>query len=231
MYNLPNLIFYCNSEAKYAIDIRASLTKYNLPFIETDNEIDVFSFAQNPKNYIIFVANTNSTPLQLIKLSKINKNIFIVYPNEYATNVEIKHYCTHQSLDLLEKYLLANVNLNNISTKLPTSSLLNKLIMLELENLGISKKYIGFKYLVDIITNSICKNTSIPYSAEQFEYIANINSSTPDAIERDIRHMLLSSWKASKTLQITLCSKLSLKQQPNAKSVLINLIRYLKETI
>ena len=75
-------------------------------------------------------------------------------------------------------------------------SLLNKLIRRELENLQISKKYTGFKYLVDLIEFSFDDKSQDLLCL--LNLVASANQVTTDAVEHNIKHMLLSALRNGK---------------------------------
>ena len=107
--------------------------------------------------------------------------------------------------------------------KLKPLPIVTQIIRTEIENLGISKKYLGFKYVVDIISCAIFNNIEDAYNNNMFEFIASINHVNTHNVERDIRHMLISCYNSCvKIKNIVKISKI------NAKNILNNLIKYLK---
>lgn len=110
---------------------------------------------------------------------------------------------------------------------LPQQSLLSTLIATEFEKLGISKKYTGFKYLVQFLqirfSNRLLK---LNYS-EILGIIANLNNSARDIIDHDIRHILSSSWKNSNKIK----SITQEQNMPGAKQILYILIDYVQKLI
>ncbi|MFQ6723838.1 MAG: sporulation initiation factor Spo0A C-terminal domain-containing protein, partial [Clostridia bacterium] len=110
------------------------------------------------------------------------------------------------------------------------NNLLNKLIKDELIKLGLSDKYVGFKYLTELITNSLKSSFYTTKYIDFFEYVSRINLSPIDSIERAVRHMLSTTWKQNKEFRQTLRSKCQI-DKPNSKNLLNAIITHFKEFI
>jgi len=168
---------------------------------------------------------------KIIKSNNYNDSkIFIIY-DQNLSNYQFENSCSFKNLEPFEQFLLESISLNKINTQPQTQPLLNRVVDIELEKLDISKKYIGFKYLVDFIAKSLSykyRNYSMP---QIFDFVASINNSSYDTIEHDIRHLLLTNWKTNIKLKNALPDLNKIKYQPNAKTILQNLIYYIKQSI
>lgn len=107
-------------------------------------------------------------------------------------------------------------------------SLLDKIVRLELEKLNISKKYSGFKYLVDFITFSINDRLSCDY-ATILNHVAVLNKLSSDAVNHSIKHMMFSSLQNNPSLHLVLDSHL--KSKVDIKSILLGLAAHIYSII
>ena len=106
--------------------------------------------------------------------------------------------------------------------------LLSSLIANAFESIGISKKYTGFRYLVDFLRISLASRTSRQSYCKTLDIVAALNGTTRDIVDRDTRHILLSSWKNSPHLRSAL---LLTDNHPGAKQILNSLIDYIQGVI
>ena len=223
-----NLFVFNNSPTSINA-VRLLLSRNDIPFNEFETLSELKSLIQNKNNYFIIVCDMVEIIkyIQAVK-SDICKNIFIV------SNINLCNSFATNELDKLEAEILSLVDCNKINVSLPPLTLTNKLIRQELENLNISKKYTGFKYLVELVNVAITKNMSDAYTVENFEYIASTNNSQASNIERDIRHVISVNWKnydsnASNILQVTLLPYIN--GATNTKNILNALILHVKNII
>ncbi len=106
--------------------------------------------------------------------------------------------------------------------------ILSQLVANKFEKLGISKKYTGFRYLVDFLRITLSNRDIKLNYCNTLDIVATLNSSTRDIVDRDIRHILLSSWENGNHLRSTISLS---DQQPGAKQILYALIDYIQRII
>ena len=109
-------------------------------------------------------------------------------------------------------------------------ALIKQVIRIEFDRLCISQKYIGFKYLVDITAFALNNDISNAYCWNLFEQIANINNTSKDSVERDIRHMLSTLWQRNTVFKNRLSANCNSKNI-NSKCILNALIKYMSIVI
>ena len=122
--------------------------------------------------------------------------------------------------------LISSTN-HNASAPQPMP-LLSHLVANALEGLGVCKKYTGFRYLVDFLRVRLSSRISKPSYCATLDIVAALNRSTRDIVDRDTRHILMSSWKNSTKLRSTIQLNTN---QPGAKQILNNLIEYIWQAI
>ena len=108
--------------------------------------------------------------------------------------------------------------------------LITRLIRFEFEKLGISQKYIGFKYLVDTASLALSNHINKIYCTNIFQQIADLNNTSYESVERDIRHMLSTLWQNNKTFKTIISYNLA-GEQINSKCILTSLIEHLNKVI
>lgn len=108
------------------------------------------------------------------------------------------------------------------------NNLLNRLIRLELEKINISKKYVGFKYLTEILVFSFDRKIQNEGTNVVIE-TANLNGVSVDAINHDIKHMFLNCCRQNDKL----CKILNggVVGVCDIKSMLNNLVKYIHQAI
>ena len=108
---------------------------------------------------------------------------------------------------------------NNVVAPSRHYMLLSKVIRFELEQLEVSKTYVGFNYLVNLLSNELALNTNHESSA-YFSQSENLN--------RDIRHMLQKCWQTNAKFKSSLSRFISPRCGPCPPKLLLNaLIEYL----
>ena len=85
-------------------------------------------------------------------------------------------------------------------------SCIHRIVSFELENIGVSKTYLGFKYILDLIILCIKDRQNLTSLDSKFERVGEVNLSNKGAVERDVRHMLNQCWKNNSTFRNTLVS-------------------------
>lgn len=228
MQNLTNLFLFCEDGFNQKNNIRSLISQYNIPFKEVDSIANIFLLLKYPSNYFVLAINNKSTYNAIVAhLSSANihpKQVFVIFqPN----NKQKPPYC--QEIEKLNNFILSNIQNKNISTALQTPSLIEKVVRLELENIGILKKYIGFKYLVDLLSIALKQQIDTPYNFEIFTIVGSLNNCLADTIEHDIRHMIISCWKNNQYLKDAVNYKNN--SHISAKNIVNKLIIYLKKSI
>lgn len=235
MYHSINLILYSEKGTLISPDICSIITEQNVPFKQLNSLPLVFHAIKNPQNYIIVLARTKEFLNMIENISKECHNyqnrIFIIYSHNELIDYFFENYCTIDNLSKL-KVFINSISLSlNILPSNNTSSLLYKLIHFELEKLGLSNKYIGFKYLINVLTNALGSNFYCNEYINLFECASRTYSTPIDTIERDIRHMLLSNWKNNLKFKENLLKTNHQIQKLNGKTLINAIITYLKNTI
>ncbi len=80
-----------------------------------------------------------------------------------------------------------------------SQSLLNKLIKCEMEKLGISKKYTGFKYLAELL--EFLLNNPLQSLTDGFNAVSELNGVSVDTLEHAVKNMLFTCLKQNLWLQ------------------------------
>lgn len=233
MYTCVRLNLYCEDYNPIATDIKNIITNTGTPFKEIRNSTLLFSAIKNPNNIVIVAVTSRNLLAQLEEFSKCCHNyqnrLFIILKDSSLNDHFFNNHTSFANLAKLSTFL-KHVNSSGLSNPLQTSNLLVKLVQYELQKLQIPTKYRGFTYLTQLAVNYLCNNYPINTYIELFEHVANINLASIDTIERDVRHMLLTTWKNN----VNFCNKLQLKtpiEKPNSKNILSAILSYLKSTI
>lgn len=233
MYNSANLLFFSENRTAVQNQVRSLMVECGIPFRETGSISQVFSALENPNYYAVILISTQelyNTVINTTHLLNATPRLFVLYPHQVTTGDFFNNYC-ETTISSLKNFLITNIKNFNICVRPQPPVLIQKLVRLELEKLGIGKKYIGFKYIVDLLVNALCNKIFDAYDNELFEYVASINLTTPQSIERDIRHMLLTTWKSSPYFKNTLSTIPFWENEVNAKNILNNLILYLRQVL
>lgn len=168
--------------------------------------------------------------------------IIVYASSEYAENILERHYknCGDYVLKLTKpcnyetckqevcsfvSNLIANKKISSAPRKKP---LIYQIVNAELEKLNLTKKYVGFKYLSDLLVDALKQNNLDPYNPQMFSKVAFINNVTIDSVEKDIRHMLMKNWKTSSVLKTQLNIN---KSAVSSRELLKSVIEYLRKLI
>lgn len=230
MHSLSSLVLYIEPLTSFADDVRSLIYECDTPFKEIGSISQISLHINNPNTYIIILIQTieHFNIIKNIMGQSINRhNIFIVHSCDVENNENLNNLYYFEKLCVLKSALLYNLTIQHSSVYTQTHSLIYKIIRAELEYLEISKKYAGFKYLVDFCVNSIC-NPILSYT-EVIETVSKINTSQPDIVEHAIRHMLLATLKNSSIFRKTLCLKK--KTYLNNKEMLNIVLKHIKTLI
>lgn len=233
MYSCIKLNLYCEAGCSSAQDIKNIIIGQGISFKELRNSTLLFSAIKNPENIVVVLISSNNLLTQLETFAKncynYQKRIFIVFQNtQLLDNFFINSCCYNKTNKLID--FLTSTDITNSQTPTQPSQLLIKLVRFELEKLQIPTKYIGFNYLNQLAVNYLCNNYTSNTYIELFEYVAGINLASIDTIERDVRHMLLITWKNNSYFRNTLqCN--NVLEKPNSKNILSAILSYLKNTI
>lgn len=230
MHCLSSLVLYSEPLTSFADDVRSLISECDIPFKEIGNISQIYSHANNPNTYIIILIQTieHFNIIKNIMSQPISShNIFIIHSCDIENDENINNLYHFEKLSVVKSVLLYNLNVKHTSVYTQTHSLIYKIIRAELECLEISKKYAGFKYLVDFCANSIY-NTSLSYT-ELIEIVSKINNSQADIVEHAIRHMLLATLKNSAIFRKTL--SLKKKTYLNNKDMLNIILDHIKTLI
>lgn len=233
MYSSINLILYNEKGSSNRDVILKSMIQSGILFKELNSLPLLFSAIKNPKNLIVVSVKSNKLLNSIEQVAKLSHNyqnrMFMIYSTPALIDHFFSNFCLANNIDSLNKFL--SVNSKNLQTEYNTSNLLNKLIVLELQKLDISPKYVGFNYLASVLTNVFANNFYSSNYIDLFECVAYNNLSTIDTIERSIRHMLSTTWKNSDRFKSCLKSTSSKMSRPSAKAILNALIVYMKTVI
>ncbi|MBQ7798232.1 MAG: hypothetical protein IJ371_03830 [Clostridia bacterium] len=233
MYSSINLIFYSEGGVTFEDDVKSIIIESNTTFKELNSLKLTLSAIKNPQNHIILIAKSKEFLNTIEDIASICHNfqnrVFVVYSSPEIIDCFFDNSCMYNQLDTLKKFIHDSIQAQNIYPQHQTSTLLNKLISLELGNLEISCKYIGFNYLIDVVSSALSTKFYSDNYIDLFKHIANISLSSIDTIERNVRHMLLTTWKKSCKFREIL--KPYTPPKTNAKNILNSLITYLKNII
>ena len=233
MYSYIKLNLYCDDWHNDAQIVKKQLLKNGQAFKELHNSTLLFSTIKNPGNLIIIVVSSTEFLKQLEPFAKECHNyqnrIFIVFKYPSLDDKFFTNSCDINNLDYMQDFLKSHKNFN-LNNPAQPSKLLTKLVQLELQKLQIPTKYIGFDYLTQLAVNYLCNTYSSNSYIELFEYVASINLASIDTIERDVRHMILTTWKNNPNFR-NILQHSNIVEKPNSKNILIALLKYLKNTI
>ena len=233
MYSCIKLNLYCENLCQISQDIKDIFISYGLPFKELRSSTSLFSAIKNHDSIIVIIVSSKSLIMQLEAFVKNCHNyqnrIFIVFTDNSLDDKFFTNSCHHTQTDVFCEFLKSSV-IHNISNPVQPSKLLVKLVKSELEKLQISTKYIGFNYLTQLAVNYLCNTYSQKTYIELFEYVTSLNLASIDTIERDVRHMLLTTWKTNDHFRQEIQQYTAL-EKPNSKNILNAVLLYLKSTI
>ena len=184
---MNTLTFYSDCKDTFSDYVKSCISKYEICFDETNNINELITNINDGLTYAILCIKSPYNN-ELIDNNCYNKERFVkILNNEDSIDYNSIVSNFIQTLAIDNKILFAHTPL----------SLEVQLVNGELENLGLSKKYIGFKYISDVTIESIKRKILDSYNPSLFKRIAIINQVTEESVERDIRHILAKSWKTS----------------------------------
>lgn len=201
----PRLLFYAERDTKFNDKIRAEFFKYSLPFIEISDGIELLNaLASHNFNIIMRIDSQDlyNKVVNIVNKEQISASSFMII-HENPT-FSASQYQSTNNIDEIVRYILLLSANNKINMQPPTPSIVQRILAMEMEKVGISKSYIGFKYLVDLLVLNVLDRQSLISLDEKFEKLAILNNISKECIERDLRHMLNSCWKNSDTFRDTL---------------------------
>jgi len=232
MYTLTNIITFYDKDFTTKNNINDILISNEISFKEYPSIKMLLPALKNPNNYIIIAINNKNTlnEVENVALDCFNyqKRIFVLFESG-----DIVDHFFQNSYIITQPNHIKQFTQSIKKIKTPqhqTSTLLKKLVSLELEKLGIPKKYIGFTYLADIVENSLKNNFYANTYIDFFANTARKSLEPVDTIERNIRHMLCTTWKNNINFRQTLRTSCELTK-PNSINILYAVINYLKSVI
>lgn len=235
MYQSINLMIYAENNTNPQKLIQSIVASHNIPFKELRSLGLVFSAIKNPSTYLILLIKTRQLLESIKSISKncpdCQSRIFIIYDSENNIDPFFENFCLNSNLDKVNQFITNISQSKQIFSPRQPSKLLSKLVELELQNLDVSKKYIGFKYLIELIVNAISTQCFSSNYIDLFEYVAILNLASIDTVERDVRHMLVTTWKTSVKFKHILQKFLPNSENPNSKRILNAIINYIKNAI
>ena len=235
MYNLCNLMVYCEKSANIQNRIYKTLSEYEITFKQFNSLRLMFSSVKNYNNYAIFVVSSIEL-LNKIKLASkqwynYQNRVLVIYCHKEVVDSYFNNWSLFPDLSPLKNFIHKNLLSKNIKPQEHSLTLLNKLVKLELENLNISDKYTGFDYLIEILSNAMRHNFYCDDYIKLFECVASSHLASLDTIERAVRHMLISNWKENITFKTALNLNKNIIEKPNSKNILNAILDYLKKVI
>jgi len=239
MNNYLKFIFFAEENCKYQNNVRTIISKLDLPFCEIYKQDVLFNQLQQENNLCYFIICIDSEQMYnyFNKLSQSliykNYNFFVIYGQNFTNELScpLNNFCLYNNLNQLEQFLIKSL-LENKEQIIPSPQpFLKRIIDTELTKLDISKKYVGFRYLVDFIAMSLSHRCYNLDTYQIIDLVASMNNTNTDTIDHDIRHMLLASWKSSIKLKNSLLSLNKTTFQPSGKNILKNLVSYIKQAI
>ena len=224
MYNYVNLLVYNKGSTNIGQKVDSILNSLPFSFISLDTFEGILSKIQEKNCYVLVVVHNINiyNTLKNINFPANTCDKFIVIYSINRTPIpKFTNYYTCNNLDEIKSTLMS---LNPIAIP----SFIQKMVRIELEKLNLSKKYLAFKYLVDTICHSLYTGDKNTFSTNTLSYIALINNTSWNSIERDIRHMLTSNWNSNETFKSAICKHIS-GTEINTKILVDALISYIKE--
>lgn len=234
MYSLSNLIVYSEKEIEFKNEVISTIVEFDISFKELHSLTLTFSAIKNPQNYIILLAKSKEFLTTIENIAKgchnYQERIFVIYNSDEIEDCFFNNSCNRHQLYTLKSFISKALSSQAITPSNNTSTLIYKLVELELHNLEIPAKYIGFKYLAEILTRALSTNFYACDYIDFFQYSARIHLATIDTIERDVRHMLLTTWKKSQKFR-DLIQENNHIEKPKAKVIFNAILSYLKRVI
>lgn len=233
MYSLSDLIIYTEPGIQDVNTIKRILIECNATFKELNSLKLVFSAIKNPQHYVIIAVHSRDMLHKIEDIAKLcfdfQNRIFIIFSSTGLNDNFFNNTCHLSQLHILKDFIKNKVCCNNIYPQQP-HTLLYKLIKLELEKLDLATKYIGFEYLAESLTNALSTQFYTDNYIDIFQCVATSHLSTIDTIERNIRHMLSTTWKNSAKFKYILSTNCKI-EKPNSKNILKAIIEYIKKVI
>ncbi len=234
MYSSVNLMIYGEKSQLIKEEIKRMFVDSGLLFKELNSLSILFSAVKNPQNSIVIIVESEQLLKELENVVKncyaYQRRVFVVCANEELVDGFFENCCKVGEWRILKDFIDKNIAFRNACHH-QTSELLNKLIRIELENIGLLSKYVGFEYLVDLSECALCKNFYCNNYIEFYDNVASKNLSSVDTIERNVRHMLLSTWKNNPEFRKILKDCCGISSRINVKILLNGVLEYLKMVI
>ncbi len=180
-----SLIFYSDCENEFTSNIRCCILKFGISFDESDNLNEIISSIQSHSVYAIMCVKSEFSNKLIDKSCAEHSNYFIkIVNNSSSSNYN----------EIVSSFIssLANKSIPLTPKPIPFAV---QIVNSELEKLNLSKKYIGFKYISDIVIEAIKRNINDVYTPSLFQRVAILNNVAEDSVERDIRHILMKTWR------------------------------------
>lgn len=139
-------------------------------------------------------------------------------------------YCDNACYALMK--ILNNITLNNMFNDNNQSSNYRSDIRKYFLNMGLSTKYLGFEYLIEItqvILNSSIMTKSL--NSNVYPVVASKFYTTPTAVERNIRHILTSCWSTSNKLQAAFSGYYENDKAPSNRLFICSITNFLKQEL
>lgn len=226
MKERTHLLFYYEDETAFTDKIRAEFFNRSIPFLEISNKSDFFD-ALESKNYnIVMQINSQNMCDKIIDVAEkqeIPSTAFIIISEK---QLQCSRYILTNKLDDVIKYILSLALTYSINMRPINHSVIHKVVSAELEKIGITKTYIGFKYIVDLIVLCLKDRKSLIPLDAKLDKVALVNSINKASVERDIRHMLNTCWKNNEVFRNVLLSIDNYKFILNFKNLLSYTIKY-----
>ena len=230
------LLLYVEDGVQFQEKVESLIIDADILFKEVLNVSQIFSALETSNSKgVILVASQEMLGVvnRIIKSnpSYIDKMFVVHCLHNVSKNLfDNDNICEEVNMDKFNKFLNLSLREENEQVR-SEPDLLYRLIRFELDGLGVSKKYIGYKYLVDIVYSVIVNEETDCYSFSLFEEVAKQNFCGPELIERDIRHMLTMTFNTNLKFQKQILSNSKNKTNINSKFILNNLINFIKNNI
>lgn len=224
----PLLVFF--EDASNENEAKRIIIGSGISFIELKSFDALLSALSNSSQRIIIFLGGYKLYNKLqayVKKWKIPNSSFIIFHSNDNISLTAPNNCFN--ITSLQNYLTNQISPAKNACSPHAPMLIEKLVGRELETLGIDKKYLGFKYLLDLITHTM--NDHNLSDEKAYALIGNICNKTnmdPVIVERDIRHMLTTCWKKNMVLQSTLTKFVNGKYPLCNKNLLSTVLLYFK---
>ena len=196
MKDRTRLIFYFEHESHLTDKLRAELFDKGVPFLEVLDKSDLFDALESKYYNVIMQVNTQDTFDKIVKLVELYQIPFSSFIIISEINLESQSKVkTTNNVDEIMNHVMNLISSHIISMRPICPTIVQKLLSIELEKIGLTKVYIGFKYLLDLITMCMKDREKLISIPCKLSKIALYNCTNQGSVERDIRHMLTTAWK------------------------------------